>query len=70
MAINCCYGCVPPKRTPTCKFDGSCNKYAKAKKQHDSLKAEYDKKEAVGQGIYFQRSNKVYKAMKNRYKKG
>lgn len=36
MAITCCNGCVPPKRTPTCKFDGSCNKYAEAKAKHDA----------------------------------
>ena len=36
MAITCCNGCVPPKRTPTCKFDGSCNKYIEAKAKHDA----------------------------------
>ncbi len=36
MAITCCNGCVPPKRTPTCKFDGTCNKYAEAKAKHDA----------------------------------
>jgi putative component of membrane protein insertase Oxa1/YidC/SpoIIIJ protein YidD len=68
MAIKCCYGCVPPKRTPTCKFDGTCNKYAEAKKKHDAEKAEIDKKRAVNLGIYTQRGNKVYEARKRRWK--
>jgi putative component of membrane protein insertase Oxa1/YidC/SpoIIIJ protein YidD len=68
MAINCCYGCVPPKRTPTCKFDGTCNKYAEEKKKHDALKAADDKRRAVGNAIYYQRCIKVDKAMKNRQK--
>ncbi|WP_406044075.1 hypothetical protein [Succinimonas sp.] len=68
MGIECCYKCEPPKRTPTCKFDGTCNKYAEAKALHDKQKAEIDKKRAVEDGIYYQRSDKVYQAMKNRRK--
>ena len=64
MAIECCRGCVPPMRTPTCKFDGTCNKYAEAKKKHDAEKAALDKKLAVDRGIYYQRGDKVYKARK------
>ena len=64
MAIDCCYKCVPPKRTPTCKFDGTCNKYAEAKKKHDQEKAAADKKRAIDGNIYSQRSKQVYTAMK------
>ena len=68
MSIDCCYKCEPPKRTPTCKFDGTCDKYAQAKKKHDEQKAEYDKKRAVDCSICAQRSIGVYKAMRNRRK--
>ena len=66
MPIKCCNGCVPPKRTPTCKFDGTCNKYAEAKKIHDALKEEDRKKRDVSGLIYDQRSERVYKALKRR----
>lgn len=68
MAINCCYGCVPPKRTPTCKFDGTCNKYSEAKEKHDALKAEYDRKKAIESSVLSQRSEGIYKATKHRRK--
>lgn len=70
MAIECCYKCVPPKRTPTCKFDGTCNKYAEAKKKHDEEKAAIDKKKSTEWGLYSQYCEKSYKAMKDRHKKG
>ena len=64
MSIHCCNGCVPPKRTPTCKFDGTCNRYAEAKENHDRLKAEHDKEKSINIGIYADRSKKVYNALK------
>jgi hypothetical protein len=64
MAINSCYGCVPPKRTPTCKFDGTCNKYAEAKAEHDKHKAELDRERYVKGAILNDRSKKVYNALK------
>ena len=66
MAINSCYGCLPPKRTTTCKFDGTCDRYAKAKEQHDSQKAAYDQKKSIDSAIYSNRSKKVYRAMRDR----
>lgn len=66
MSIDCCYKCVPPKRTPTCKFDGTCNKYAEAKEKHDKEKAERDKQRSVNGGIYRQRGDSVYKSIKRR----
>lgn len=66
MAITCCAGCVPPKRTPTCKFDGTCDKYTKAKKKHDLMKAAYDQERQLNSAIYIDRGNKVAKAMRKR----
>ncbi len=72
MAIKCCYKCTPPKRTPTCKFDGTCNKYAEAKKKHDEEKAAADKKRAIEGGLAAQtligvnRANKARKRMKRK----
>lgn len=70
MAINCCNGCVPPKRTPTCKFDGTCNNYAEAKKIHDKEKAEIDKKKRIEYGLDCQCARSVHRAIKICRKKG
>jgi hypothetical protein len=69
MAIQSCKGCVPPKRTPTCKFDGSCNKYAEAKKKHDTEKAIEDQKKAVNGGLTSQMLKGVNRAQKARRRK-
>ena len=66
MGINCCNGCVPPKRTPTCKFDGTCDKYAIAKAKYDMVKAEADRKKAVIGGITAQVLRRVDRANKAR----
>lgn len=34
MTITCCYGCKPPKRTPTCH--ATCPEYTQQKAQHDA----------------------------------
>lgn len=34
MAITCCNGCKPPKRTPTCH--ASCPEYIAQKAKHDA----------------------------------
>lgn len=70
MAINCCYGCVPPNRTPTCKFDGTCNKYAEAKKKHDAEKAEKDRMESIERGINNHFAMVAYRVKKARHQKG
>ena len=64
--INSCMGCVPPKRTPTCKFDGTCDRYAKAKEKHDKEKAAYDQQQRISSAIYIDHGNKVEKAMRKR----
>ena len=45
MAIKCCKGCVPPKRTPTCH--STCEEYLKEKakweEEKKAIKANMDK---------------------------
>lgn len=36
--------CKPPKRTPTCKFDGTCKEYEKWKAKLTAEQEEYRKK--------------------------
>lgn len=67
MAINCCKGCVAPKRYPGCH--GTCEEYLACKAEHDRLKAEHDKARDISIGIYADRSKKVYNAMKDRRNK-
>ena len=64
MAIKCCRYCVAPKRYPGCH--GKCLEYLEEKTEYDRLKAEYDKKRAIGNEIYSRRSEHIYKAMRNR----
>lgn len=72
MAINCCNGCVPPKRTPTCKFDGTCNLYAEAKEKHELERAAQRKKRDIEAGLSAQyitsmtRAYKIQRRMKGR----
>ena len=68
MGINSCNGCVPPKRTTTCKFDGTCDRYMKAKAEHDRLKAEEDRKRSIYGGITAQVLRRVRRAEKARNK--
>lgn len=68
MAISCCRYCVAPKRHPGCH--DRCAEYLEEKSKHAELKEEYAKKRAVDDGIYYQRSRLVYRALKSRYKKG
>lgn len=56
MAITCCKDCKPPKRTPTCKFDGTCSKYQEAKAIHDAQKEADRKKHDIAEGITSQRA--------------
>jgi hypothetical protein len=65
MAINCCKGCVPPKRTPTCKFDGTCNLYAEAKEKHELERAAERKKRDIEAGLSAQYMTSMTRAYKN-----
>ena len=64
MAINCCYGCVPPKRTPTCKFDGTCDRYENAKKEHDAEQAATRESRRVNNGILQQKQDGIRRALR------
>ena len=60
--FECCHKCVKPKRYPGCH--DHCPERAKAKEEYDKLKAEEKRKNSIRNGIYFQRSANVAKAMK------
>lgn len=62
MAINCCNGCVAPKRHTACW--GNCPEYAAEKAEHERCKAKDDNRRMVKNGIYSQRAQKVTKALK------
>lgn len=64
--IDSCKGCLPPKRTPTCKFDGTCDKYAIAKEKHDKEKEAQRLANKVKYGILNQRSTMVRRALKKK----
>lgn len=67
MAAFACKGCVAPKRYPGCH--GSCPDYLADRAEYDRLKAIYDREQRVIGEIYSSRSEKVYKAMKDRRNK-
>lgn len=64
MGIDCCRFCVPPRRTPTCKFDGTCDRYMKAKAEHDRK----DRKRSIAGGLTAQVLRRVRRAEKARNK--
>jgi putative component of membrane protein insertase Oxa1/YidC/SpoIIIJ protein YidD len=66
MAVKCCNGCVPPKRTPTCKFDGTCGKYAEERAQHDIDTAAKRREMEIQRGITSQKYEGVYRATKKK----
>lgn len=67
MAINCCYGCVAPKRFPGCH--GTCPEYLAEKEEHDRIKAQRDRERDITGAIIGDQMRKVYNAMKDRRKK-
>ena len=60
--MKCCHGCVAPKRHEACW--GSFPEYLQEKAEADKKKAELYKQSSVSWGIYANRSDRVYKAMK------
>ena len=64
MQIKCCNGCVPPKRHTAC-WD-HCPEYKKEKAENEAQKAILDKEKSISLGIYYQKSQAVSKALKNR----
>ena len=67
MAINCCNGCVAPKRFPGCH--GTCPEYIAEKAEHDKRKAEQDRERDITGAIIGDQMRKVYRAMKSRRNK-
>lgn len=67
---DCCNGCVPPKRTPTCKFDGTCPDYIIAKAFHDAELAAKNKENSVRHGLSAQTELRVRAADKRKRKLG
>lgn len=65
--INCCRGCVAPKRHKACW--GSCPEYLAEKAEYDRLKGEYDKKERIVGAIMGDNREKMYRALKHRRNK-
>ena len=65
MAIRCCNGCVPPKRTPTCH--ATCPEYIQAKAKHDAQREQIRKADRTRHDIYGQKGDGVSRA--NRRKK-
>ena len=71
MRINCCNGCVPPKRNPYCHCEGNCPEWEAAREKHDKDKAEVDRKKAVQNGLIAQALRRADRANKARnHKKG
>ncbi len=67
--IDCCHGCVPPKKTPTCKFDGTCNKYAEAKEKYEKERLEDLRKRDIQAGLRSQVMDSMERAYKARRRK-
>ena len=67
MSIECCCGCVAPKRYPGCH--AVCPEYIKERAEYDRRKAIHDREQRVDIAIYVGRNEKVYKAFKNRRNK-
>lgn len=64
MPIKCCKDCVAPKRHPGCH--DHCPEYNKENAENKARKAILDKEKSISLGIYFQKSQAVSKALKNR----
>lgn len=64
MAITCCNGCVPPKRTPTCH--ATCPEYAKQKAKHDADREQANKAREIQHNLNSQTGAGVAKAKKRK----
>lgn len=64
MAITCCNGCVPPKRTPTCH--ATCPEYIGQKAKHDAELEQINKARTTRHNLYGQTGAGVAKAYKRK----
>ncbi len=62
MAIKCCYNCE--KRHPNCH--ASCNEYISEKAELDAQREAALQKKIIAKGLYEERRDAVYKALKRR----
>ncbi len=60
--INCCHGCVAPKRHPGCH--STCPEYLKQRAEYDERKAIDDERRRVRNGCFQQRDAAVRRAKK------
>lgn len=67
-AINCCNGCVAPKRHPACH--DHCEEYQKEKAEYEERKAVADREKRISYGLYQQRATALAKNMKGRKQRG
>jgi hypothetical protein len=65
--MECCNGCVPPKRHKACW--GHCPEYIAERAEYDRRKAIEDQKNAVRNGIYLQKVDGIIRAVKKHGKK-
>ena len=70
MAIKCCNGCVPPKRTPWCHCSGNCPEHDAQKAQHEKERAEIVRKRDVQYGLTAQTYRSVDRARYRKKMKG
>ena len=66
MTSFSCKDCAAPKRYPGCH--DHCAEYIAERSEHDRRKAIYDRERNISNAIYCNRSEKVYKAMREREK--
>lgn len=62
--INCCKGCVPPKRNPHCH--GTCPEYLAEKAAYEELRTEANRKKFLDFDLNAQREKAVQTARKRR----
>lgn len=67
--IDCCRGCIAPKRHPGCH--GSCPEYIKERAAYDAKKTAYDRQREIEYGLTAQALRRSERAKKARnHKKG
>ena len=62
--IECCNGCVAPKRHPDCH--GSCPEYAKERAELDESKRIINQRTYTAAGVQEQKYDRITKAVKRR----
>lgn len=62
--IKCCKDCVPPKRKIGCH--AHCEEYLTEKAELDAQREADLQKKIIAKGLYEERRDAVYKAMKRR----